>query len=79
MTSHIGSSFDDFLSDDGLLGDCKLVAQERVLDHVASLGLDSKLEEILKLFRELENQRKLDPDSERIFRGNLLEDRKHAQ
>ena len=74
MTRHIGSNFDDFLSDDDLLGDCELVAQERVSDHIASLGLDSKLEEILKLnrvIRELENQGKLDPDSERTFRGNL--------
>ena len=55
MTRHIGSSFDDFLSDDGLLSDCELVAQERVLDHLASIELDSKLEEILKLIRELES------------------------
>jgi hypothetical protein len=55
VTRHIGGSFDDFLSDDDLLGDCELVAQERVLRHLASIGLDSKLEEILKLIRELES------------------------
>ena len=73
MTRHIGSSFDDFLSDDGLLSDCELVAQERVLDHVASVELDSKLEEILKLIMELESSKNLDPDLERILRDNLWE------
>ena len=73
MTLHLGSNFDDFLSDDDddLLGDCELVARKRILDHIASLGLDSKLEEILKLIRELENQGELDPDFERILRDNL--------
>ena len=73
MTRHIGSSFDDFLSDDGLLDDCKLVAQKRVSDHVASPGLDSKVIETLgQIHHELlENSKSLDPEAERILRDNL--------
>ena len=73
MTRHIGSSFDDFLSEDGILSDCELVVQERVLDHVTSAGLDSKVVETLRQIHHelLENQGKLDPDAERILRDNL--------
>ena len=71
MTRHIGGSLDDFLSDDDLIGDCELVTQERVLYHLASPELDSKLEEILKLIMELESSKNLDPDLERILRDNL--------
>ena len=73
MTRHIGGSLDDFLSDDDLLGDCELVAQERVLDHATSARLDSKVVETLRQIHHklLENQGKLDPDAERVLRDNL--------
>lgn len=73
MTRHIGSSFDDFLSDDGLLEDCESVAQERVIDHVAGRGLDSKVVEELRNIHHglLEKSKNLDPDSERTLRENL--------
>lgn len=73
MTRYMGSNFDDFLSNDDLLGDCELVAQERVLDHVTSAGFDSKVVETLRQIHHklLENQGKLDPDTERVLRDNL--------
>ena len=73
MTRHTGGNFDDFLSDDGLLEDCELMAQERVIDHIASWGLDSKvIEELRNIHHELlEKSKNLDPDSERTLRENL--------
>jgi hypothetical protein len=73
MTCHKGGNFDDFLSDDGLLEDCELTSQRRVIDHIASWGLDSKVVEELRNIRHelLENPKNLDHDFERILRDNL--------
>jgi hypothetical protein len=73
MTRHTGRNFDDFLSDDGLLEDCKLMALGRVSDHETSQGLDSKvIEELRNIHHELlEKSKNLDPDSERTLRENL--------
>jgi hypothetical protein len=62
------SSFDDFLSDDGLLEDCESVAQERVTGFVKSQGPNHNMVEALNL---LENQKKLDPEFDRIPKENL--------
>jgi hypothetical protein len=73
MTRHMGGNFDDFLSDDGLLEDCELMALGRVSGHETSQGLDSKvIEELRNIHHELlEKSKNLDPDSERILRENL--------
>jgi hypothetical protein len=73
MTRHTGGNFDDFLSDDGLLEDCELMALGRVSDHETSQGLSSKVvEELRNIHHELlEKSKNLDPDSERTLRENL--------
>jgi hypothetical protein len=68
MTCHKGGNFDDFLSDGGLLKDCESVSQERVTGYVKSQGSDH---DMIKALNLLENQKKLDPEFDRILRNNL--------
>jgi hypothetical protein len=73
MICHVGSSFDDFLSEDDLLNECELVALGRVSGHETSRRLDSKvIEELRNIHHDLlEKSKNLDPDFERTLRENL--------
>ena len=73
MTLHMGSNFDDFLSDDDLLGDCELVSQDMVSDYVSAQEDTSKVIETLKKihYNLIEDSKSLDPEAERVLRDNL--------
>ena len=75
MTCHMGGNFDDFLSDDGLLEDCELTSQRRVIDFVKSREPDRDVVMTIKQIHQNlhENQGKLDPKIEHILRDNLWE------
>jgi hypothetical protein len=73
MICHVGSSFDDFLSEDDLLNECELVTRGRFSDRETNQGLDSKVVEELRNIHHdlLEKSKNLDPDFERTLRENL--------